>query len=69
MNAIWRLHLLGAVRVGMVNGELIANPSYEETRESKLNIVVSGTVDGIVMVEAGASGVTEADVLRAIEFG
>jgi polyribonucleotide nucleotidyltransferase len=62
-------HVLGAVRVGMVNGQLIANPSYEETRESKLNIVVSGTDDGIVMVEAGASGVTEDDVLKAIEFG
>src|SRR5258708_16728565 len=59
-------HILAAVRVGMVNGQLIANPSYEETRESKLNIVVSGTDDGIVMVEAGASGVTEDDVLKAI---
>ncbi len=62
-------HVLGAVRVGMVNGQLIANPSYEETRESKLNIVVSGTADGIVMVEAGADGVSEDDVLKAIEFG
>ena len=47
-------HVLGGVRVGSVNGKLVANPSYDETRESKVNIVVAGTEDGIVMVEAGA---------------
>jgi polyribonucleotide nucleotidyltransferase len=62
-------HVLGAVRVGMVKGELIANPTYEESRESTLNIVVAGTEDGIVMVEAGATGVMEADVVKAIDFG
>ncbi|HUS08788.1 MAG TPA: polyribonucleotide nucleotidyltransferase, partial [Bryobacteraceae bacterium] len=62
-------HILGAVRVGMVNGEFVANPSYPETRESKINIVVSGTEQGIVMVEAGATGVSEAEVVKAIEFG
>jgi polyribonucleotide nucleotidyltransferase len=62
-------HILGAVRVGMINGEFVANPSYIESRESKVNIVVSGTEQGIVMVEAGATGVSEADVVKAIEFG
>src|SRR5580704_9880492 len=62
-------HILGAVRVGLVNGVLIANPSYSESRESSLNIVVAGTEDGIVMVEAGAAQVSEAQVLEAIEFG
>ncbi|MGH9657181.1 MAG: polyribonucleotide nucleotidyltransferase, partial [Bryobacteraceae bacterium] len=62
-------HILGAVRVGMVNGKLIANPTYAESRESKLNIVVAGTEGGIVMVEAGAKEATEAEVLAAIEFG
>ena len=62
-------HLLGAVRVGLHNGDLIANPTYEESRDSSLGIVVAGTESGIVMVEAGAKGVLEADVLRAIEFG
>jgi polyribonucleotide nucleotidyltransferase len=62
-------HLLGAVRVGMVNGQFVANPSYDEAREATLNIVVTGTKDGIVMVEAGATGVTEADVVKAIDFG
>jgi polyribonucleotide nucleotidyltransferase len=62
-------HVLGGVRVGSVKGKLIANPSYEQTRESKLNIVVAGTEEGIVMVEAGAQHATEAEVLEAIEYG
>src|SRR5579863_176828 len=62
-------HVLSAVRVGLVNGVLIANPTYSESRESVLNIVVAGTEGGIVMVEAGASQVSEAQVLEAIEFG
>jgi polyribonucleotide nucleotidyltransferase len=62
-------HVLGAVRVGIVNGVYVANPTYSEGRESKLNIVVAGTADGIVMVEAGAQEASEKDVLGAIEFG
>src|SRR5258706_8634846 len=62
-------HVLGAVRVGLINGVLIANPTYSESRESALNIVVAGTEGGIVMVEAGAAQVSEAQVLEAIEFG
>ena len=62
-------HVLGGVRVGSVNGKLLANPSYDETRDSKLNIIVAGTDAGIVMVEAGAQHATEAEVLEAIEYG
>jgi len=62
-------YVLGGVRVGMHQGTYIANPTYTEGRESKLNIVVAGTEDGIVMVEAGAHQATEAEVLGAIEFG
>jgi polyribonucleotide nucleotidyltransferase len=62
-------HILGGVRVGMKDGQYLANPTYSEGRESKLNIVVAGTEDGIVMVEAGAQQVSEAEVLGAIEFG
>src|ERR1700712_86751 len=62
-------HLLGAVRVGSVNGKLVAQPSYTETREAKLNIVVAGTEQGIVMVEAGAQEASEDEVLAAIEYG
>src|SRR5215467_3798646 len=62
-------HVLGGVRVGIKDGQYVANPSYSEGRESKLNIVVAGTGDGIVMVEAGAQEVSEAEVLGAIDFG
>ena len=53
----------------MVDGKYVANPTYDEGRESKLNIVVAGTEEGIVMVEAGAQQVSEEEVLDAIEFG
>src|SRR5579862_1214620 len=62
-------HVLGGVRVGMIDGKLLANPTYEETKVSKVNIVVAGTDGGIVMVESGAQQVSEAEVLAAIEFG
>ena len=62
-------HVLGAVTVGKVNGRLIADPSHSELRDSKLNIVVAATDEGIVMVEAGASEATEEEVIEAIEFG
>src|ERR1700730_8911083 len=62
-------HVLAGVRVSMKDGQYIANATYTEGRESKLNIVVAGTEDGIVMVEAGAQQVSEQDVLGAIEFG
>ena len=62
-------HVLGGVRVGSVNGKLVPNPSYDETREAKINIVVAGTEEGIVMVEAGARHASEAEVLEAIEYG
>ena len=62
-------HILGGVRVGLVGGKMIPNPSYDETREAKVNIVVAGTEQGIVMVEAGAEHATEDEVLQAIEYG
>jgi polyribonucleotide nucleotidyltransferase len=62
-------HILAGVRVGLINGVYQANPTYEETKSAKLGIVVAGTDQGIVMVEAGANEATEAEVLDAIEFG
>src|SRR5262244_438764 len=59
---------VGAVRVGLVDGQMIANPTYTEMRESKLNIMVVGTKDGIVMIESGAKEVTEDQVVDAIDF-
>src|ERR1700752_3380108 len=60
---------LGAVRVGLVNGQFTVNPTYDEMRESLVNIMVVGTSDGIVMIESGAKEVKEDTVLDAIEFG
>src|SRR5579864_6448810 len=60
---------IGAVRVGLVNGAFIVNPSYNEMRESLVNIMVVGTSDGIVMIESGAKEVKEETVVDAIEFG
>ncbi len=62
-------HILGGVRVGMVNGEYKANASYEQTKDSKLSIIVASTEEGIVMVEAAANEATEAQVVGALEFG
>src|ERR1051326_49091 len=60
---------VGAVRVGLVNGSLVANPTYAEMAESLLNIMVVGTAEGIVMIESGAKEVKEETVVDAIEFG
>src|ERR1700683_2693111 len=60
---------IGAVRVGQIGGQFIINPTYDEMRESLLNIMVVGTSDGIVMIESGAKEVTEEVVVDAIEFG
>src|SRR5512146_1418538 len=62
-------YVLGGVRVGIKDGQYVANPTYTEGRESKLNIVVAGTEEGIVMVEAGAQQVSEEEVVGAIDFG
>ncbi|MGC2173471.1 MAG: polyribonucleotide nucleotidyltransferase, partial [Candidatus Sulfotelmatobacter sp.] len=60
---------LGAVRVGQINGAFIINPTYDEMRESQVNIMVVGTADGIVMIESGAKEISEEVVVDAIEFG
>ena len=62
-------HVLAGVRVGMANGAYVANATYEKTKDSKLNIVVAGTENGIVMVEAGSHEASESEVVGAIEFG
>src|ERR1700738_237592 len=58
----------GALRVGLVNGAFVINPTYSEMRESLLNIMVVGTADGIVMIESGAKEVKEETGVDAIEF-
>ncbi|HJS98673.1 MAG TPA: polyribonucleotide nucleotidyltransferase [Terriglobales bacterium] len=60
---------VGAVRVGLVNGQFVINPNYEDMRNGLLRLMVVGTSEGIVMIEAGASQVQEQTIVDAIEFG
>src|ERR687888_2148158 len=60
---------IGAVRVGLLEGQFVINPTYQEMRDSLLNIMVVGTAEGIVMIESGAKEVKEETVVDAIEFG
>ena len=60
---------VGAVRVGRLNGELVANPTFSELEESDINLVVAGTKDFVNMVEGECREVSEADLLSALEFG
>ena len=60
---------IAAVRVGLVDGRLVANPTYEEQKKGLLNIVVAGTQEAIVMVEAGAREVSEESIVDALTFG
>jgi polyribonucleotide nucleotidyltransferase len=59
---------IAGVRIGLVNGELVVNPTFAERKESLLDLVVAGTKDGIVMVEAGAKQVPETKVVEALEL-
>ncbi|MFN3481184.1 MAG: polyribonucleotide nucleotidyltransferase, partial [Thermodesulfovibrionales bacterium] len=59
---------VSAVRVGLLEGNLVLNPDLSEAERLDLNIVVAGTEDAVVMVEGGASEVSEAILLEAIDF-
>ncbi len=60
---------IGAARVALINGELIANPTIPEMADSKLDLRMAGTSDAIIMVECGADEVDEATMIRALETG
>jgi polyribonucleotide nucleotidyltransferase len=60
---------VGAVRVGLVNGSFIANPTTAQQEASSLELVIAGTEDAVLMVEAGAKEVPEETMLDAIAFG
>ena len=60
---------IGAVRVARVDGELVANPTFEQIERADIQIVVSARSDAIIMVEGGALQVAEADLLAALRFG
>jgi len=57
---------IAGVRVGLIEGRYIVNPTYDEIRESRLNLIVAGTEEAIVMVEAGAQEVSEAIMVEAL---
>ena len=59
---------IGAVTIGMVDGELKVNPNLEETAKSTLNLVVAGTKDGIMMVESGSDELSEEIILEALDL-
>ena len=60
---------IGAARVGLINGEYVLNPTFAEMEESKMDLVVAGTREGVLMVESEASELSEADMLGAVNFG
>ncbi|PSO48095.1 MAG: polyribonucleotide nucleotidyltransferase [Cyanobacteria bacterium SW_9_44_58] len=60
---------MAGVRVGLVGDDFIINPTYDEIENGDLDLVVAGSPNGIVMVEAGANQLPEQDVIEAIEFG
>jgi polyribonucleotide nucleotidyltransferase len=59
---------LAGVRVARLNGEFVVNPSFEETEEADLDLVVAGNEDAVFMIEAGALEVSEEDMLEALIF-
>src|SRR6188474_6394 len=58
---------IAGVRVGLVDGQYVINPTYEQRRQSRLDLIVAGTKDAIVMVEAGAKEVSEEEIVQAFE--
>lgn len=60
---------MAAVRVGLVGDDFIINPTYREIDTGDLDLIVAGSPDGVIMVEAGANQLPELDIIEAIEFG
>jgi len=60
---------VSATRMGYIEGELVVNPTFEQLRESKLDLTIAGSRDAIIMIEAGAKEVDESVVLEALQLG
>ncbi|MDY7007477.1 MAG: polyribonucleotide nucleotidyltransferase [Cyanobacteriota bacterium] len=60
---------MAAVRVGLVGDDFIINPTYREVKNGDLDLVVAGSPQGVIMVEAGANQLPEQDIIEAIDFG
>ncbi len=67
LSSIPQARTLAGVRVGFADGDFIINPTFEQRKRSTLDLVVAGSKDGIVMVEAGAKEVPEAQMVQALE--
>jgi len=59
---------VGAVRIGKLDGDFVVNPEEESLEELELDLIVAGTEEAILMVEAGARGVSEAEILDALDI-
>ena len=59
---------VGAVRIGKLDGDFVINPNEEDLAQLDLDLIVAGTDEAILMVEAGASGVTEQEILDALDI-
>src|ERR671919_582624 len=59
---------VGAVRIGKLHGDFVVNPEEESLEELDMDLIVSGTEEAILMVEAGSNGVTEAEILDALDI-
>lgn len=59
----------GAVRIGLIDGQFVVNPSTSDLEKSQLDLVLSGSEEKIIMIEAGASEISEEKMLEAIHFG
>jgi len=57
---------IAGVRIGLLDGQYVVNPTFEQRKQSKLDLVVAGSKDGLVMVEAGAKEVSEEQVVEAL---
>ena len=60
---------MAAVRVGLVGDDFVINPTYQEIEDGDLDLIVAGSPDGVIMVEAGANKLPEQDIIEAIDFG
>lgn len=62
-------HVVGAVRVGSINGELEINPTLAKMKETALELIIAGTHEGVLMVESEAKEFSEENMLKALKFG
>ncbi|NJO39826.1 MAG: polyribonucleotide nucleotidyltransferase [Cyanobacteria bacterium CRU_2_1] len=60
---------MAGVRVGLIGDDFVINPTYQEIEQGDLDLVIAGSPDGVIMVEAGANQLPEQDIIEAIDFG